>query len=319
MKVIDMHCDTFSEIFLAKEKSLYSNDLNIDIQKMQKGGYLLQNFAMFVPLDRVEDPRETAFRMIDIYNREMYANREHIGRVLSFADIQKNQDAGKLSSMLTIEEGGVCLGYLRTLRKLYSMGVRMITLTWNFENELGYPNTIAGLAGYDPSKRYGLKEFGFQFVEEMERLGMIVDVSHLSDDGFWDVCKVATRPFVASHSNARSLCYHTRNLTDDMVRALAGRGGVTGLNFCNIFLDADKKISTIDDTVRHMRYLANVGGIDCVGLGTDFDGIRNELELFNCSQMPRLADAMARDGFTEAEIEKIFYHNVLRVYKDTLK
>lgn len=322
MKVIDMHCDTFFEIYLAEKRGetlpLNQNHLNIDLNKMKAGDYLLQSFAMFIPLDRTENPLQMLTDMINIYNREIDANSSQIGKVLTYSNIEENQAAGKLSAMLTIEEGGACMGNLALLEELYAKGVRMMTLTWNFENELAFPNTIASLPVYKPNTRYGLKPLGFQFVEEMERLGIIVDVSHLSDDGFWDVCSVSKRPFVASHSNARSLCGHTRNLSDDMIKALADKGGITGINFFNQFLEEGNPVSTIDAIVRHMKYIKNVGGIDCVALGTDYDGIDCELELSDASHMPRLAEAMSHQGFTQTEIEKVFYRNFLRVCKEII-
>lgn len=323
MKVIDMHCDTFFEILLAQDRGeklgLRASGRQIDLGKMKRGDYLLQNFAMFVPLDRVDDPADTVYRMIDIFHNETAANADLVGEVRSYADIERNLRDGKLSAMLTVEEGGACRGKLYNLRNLYRLGVRMMTLTWNFENELAWPNTAAKLPGYDPAKKYGLKDKGFEFVAEMEKLGMILDVSHLSDDGFWDVCRVSTRPFVASHSDARALASHPRNLTDDMIRALADRGGVTGINYCSYFLEDGSKFSRCETMVKHMRHIADVGGIGCVGLGSDFDGIDNGVEMGDCSGLPMLADEMRRQGFTEVEIEDVFYKNVLRVYQEVLK
>ena len=325
MKVVDMHCDTISRILRDHDEgghmSLRSSDLHIDLEAMQQGDYLLQNFAMFVFLDPERDPMEYCLRMIDTYERELAANSGLIAPVYSYGDIERNAAAGKLSALLTIEEGGVCKGSLEFLRTFYRLGVRMMTLTWNFENEIGWPNTVARLPGYDPDERYGLKERGFEFVEEMQRLGMIVDVSHLSDDGFYDVAACAKQagiPFVASHSNARSLCGHTRNLTDDMIRTLADCGGVTGINFCGEFLDGETGRSEAAQMVRHMRHIVSVGGLECLGLGTDYDGIGGELELDKCSKMPLLADEMARQGFHEREIEAVFHGNVLRVYREVL-
>ena len=149
--------------------------------------------------------------------------------------------------MLTVEEGAVCKGSTGKLRHLYRLGVRMLTLTWNYPNELGWPNVKMPPEGSEeapdftvPDREHGLTETGFAFLSEMERLGMIVDVSHLSDAGFWDVARAAEKPFVASHSNARAVCHHVRNLNDEMIRALAEKGGVTGLNFCPSFLEAER-------------------------------------------------------------------------------
>ncbi len=322
MKVVDMHCDTIGELWKAEKAgkpiSLRSNSLHIDLEKMQKGDYLLQNFAMFVFLGREKDPLVNVLEMIDVYNRAMAENADIIGPVLKYEDIEKNRAAGKLSGMLTIEEGAVLKGNPYVVRSLYQLGVRMLTLTWNFENEIGYPNTIVKAKDYDPSRHYGLKPEGIEIVREMNRVGMIVDVSHLGDDGFWDVVKYCDGPFVASHSNARAVCNHTRNMTDDMIRALADKGGVMGLNFCGDFLNPNGK-SRVEDMVRHAKHIINVGGSDILGLGTDYDGIDGDLELDHCDKMPLLAQEMERQGFSTEQIEKIFHGNVLRLYREVLK
>lgn len=322
MKVVDMHCDTIGELWKAEKAgkpiSLRSNSLHIDLEKMQKGDYLLQNFAMFVFLGREKDPLVNVLEMIDVYNRAMAENADIIGPVLNYEDIEKNRAAGKLSGMLTIEEGAVLKGNPYVVRSLYRLGVRMLTLTWNFENEIGYPNTIVKAKDYDPSRHYGLKPEGIEIVREMNRVGMIVDVSHLGDDGFWDVVKYCDGPFVASHSNARAVCNHTRNMTDDMIRALADKGGVMGLNFCGDFLNPNGK-SRAEDMVRHAKHIINVGGSDILGLGTDYDGIDGDLELDHCDKMPLLAQEMERQGFSTQQIEKIFHGNVLRLYREVLK
>ena len=322
MKVVDMHCDTIGELWKAEKAgkpiSLRSNSLHIDLEKMQKGDYLLQNFAMFVFLGREKDPLVNVLEMIDVYNRAMAENADIIGPVLKYEDIEKNRAAGKLSGMLTIEEGTVLKGNPYVVRSLYQLGVRMLTLTWNFENEIGYPNTIVKAKDYDPSRHYGLKPEGIEIVREMNRVGMIVDVSHLGDDGFWDVVKYCDGPFVASHSDARAVCNHTRNMTDDMIRALADKGGVMGLNFCGDFLNPNGK-SRVEDMVRHAKHIIGVGGSDILGLGTDYDGIDGDLELDHCDKMPLLAQEMERQGFSTEQIEKIFHGNVLRLYQEVLK
>lgn len=322
MKVVDMHCDTIGSIWVAaqkgQEKHLRENDLHIDLRKMQRGDYLLQNFAMFVFLDKERDPLVDVLEMIDIYNRELALNSDLIAPVRAYGDIEKNAAAGKLSALLTIEEGATFKGNLSILRNFYELGVRMLTLTWNFENELGYPNTVAKLPDYDPMKRYGLKEAGIAALQEMNRLGMIVDVSHLGDDGFWDVVKYSQKPFVASHSNSRRLCGHSRNMTDEMIRALADHGGVMGINFCGDFLNPNGA-SRVADMIAHMKHIIHVGGIGCLGLGTDYDGIGGELELSDCGRMPLLAEEMEKQGFTEKEISAIFHGNVLNLYREVLK
>lgn len=330
VSVIDMHCDTIAELYQDHKKggnqTIRKNSLHVDLEKMESGGYLLQNFALFINLNHADHrPFEECMRLADLFFTEIRAYPEKIGMVKSYSDIEANQKAGRMSALLTAEEGGICQGETAFLRILYELGVRMMTLTWNHQNELGWPNQIkqtdAGII-FCPDTIHGLTETGIAFLEEMERLGMIIDVSHLNDAGIWDVFHYTKKPFVASHSNCRALASHPRNLTDKMIRALAERGGVAGINFCAAFLRDQKPeatVSRIEDMIRHIRHMKQVGGIEVVGLGTDFDGIGSQVEIQDASQMQRLAEAMEKDGFTFGEIEQVFYKNVLRVYRDSLR
>lgn len=326
MKVVDMHCDTIGAVFRSQCEgnpiSLEKNALHIDLERMQAGDYMLQNFALFVYLKKTEDPFAYCMRMLDCFYQEMEQYQDKIGVVRTCQEIEENRKNGKMSALLTIEEGGVCRGDIRLLRDFYRLGVRMMTLTWNFDNELAHPNHVDVVTGKTvPNVTEGLTDTGIEFVREMQRLGMIVDVSHLGDAGIYDVLRCTDRPFVASHSNARAVCPHPRNLTDDMIRAIAERGGVMGINFCASFLDAregDECFGSIERMIAHMRHIKNVGGIDCIGLGTDFDGIGNNIEIQGAGQMQLLAEAMEKAGFTPEEIEKVFYRNVLRVYREIL-
>lgn len=327
MKIVDMHCDTIGEIFYRKNQGeticLEDNGLHIDLKRMREGDYLLQNFALFVHLKRVEDPFAYCMRMLDCFYEQIEQYPDAIGVVRTYQDIEENQKKGKMSALLTIEEGGVCRGDLALLRDFYRLGVRMMTMTWNFENELAYPNRMDLKTGKAiPETENGLKEKGIAFIEEMERLGMIVDVSHMGDAGIYDVLRHAKKPFVASHSNARAVCSHPRNLTDDMIRAIAERGGVIGMNFCASFLDEkeDEKqcFGSVERLIAHMRHMKQVGGIDCIGLGTDFDGIGSNIEILGAGKMPVLVREMEKAGFSTEEIEKICYKNVLRLYKELL-
>lgn len=333
MNIIDMHCDTLSELLKLRRKGepaeLRSNRLHMDLQKMKKSGWLLQNFAMFIPLDSVEDPFLEAVEMSDLFYAEMEKNADLIRPVTSFSQIEENRREGLMSALLTVEEGAACKGDPALLRTLYRLGVRLITLTWNYPNELGWPNRNSRELNRENAPDFthlelenGLTETGIAFVQEMERLGMIVDVSHLSDAGFYDVARTARKPFVASHSNAREVCPWCRNLSDDMIRVLAQKGGVTGLNFCPAFLDCDEKGNAAPGTAvsvaKHARHIVNVGGMECLGLGSDFDGIRTHEELYDASCMHLLFDALKRENFTEDQIDQIFYKNVLRLYRETL-
>lgn len=167
----------------------------------------------------------------------------------------------------------------------------------------------------------GLKPFGLDAVEAMNGLEILIDVSHLSDGGFWDVAKRSKKPFVASHSNARALSPHPRNLTDDMIRALADAGGVMGLNFAPKFLsvDAAGTKSSIEQLCRLIEHVRRAGGIDCIAVGSDFDGIRGELEVADASRMPALFEGLRRRGFADGEIEKIAFQNARRVIGEAMR
>lgn len=313
MRIIDLHCDTILKIGMAKEpKELRRNDLNIDIEKLRKADSLAQFFAMFIDLKGEFDPMEKCLEMIDRLYVEIDKNRENIALARNYAELMDNNKNGKLSAFITIEEGGAIKGRLENLRNFYRLGVRLITLTWNYPNEIGYPNCMP------EHMNTGLTPLGEEVVHKMNRLGMLIDVSHLSDGGFYDVARLSKAPFTASHSNARKICPHTRNLTDDMIRVLSSKGGVMGINFEREFL-GDKPISTVEDMIKHIKHIKNVGGIDVISIGSDYDGINQELEIENIGQMNKLISGLQNNGFTDDEIEKILYRNALRVIKDVLK
>ncbi|MBQ2802741.1 MAG: dipeptidase [Lachnospiraceae bacterium] len=347
MKILDMHCDTIYALLerqrSGENPSLRQNTGHLDLVRMKESGYLLQNFALFVDSSCCEDTWDEVCALHALYKKEMEKNADLIAPVLEYRDIARNEALGKMSAMLTVEEGAVCQGDMSKLYQLYDMGVRMMTLTWNYPNEIGFPN-LDGRASeemrkqcvkkpkeaqkiyeefaYTPNIQEGLTEFGRELVGEMERLGMIVDVSHLSDKGFYDVLECTRKPFVASHSNAREKCRFVRNLTDDMLCKLAERGGVTGLNYCPDFLTEKKyqdlNLGTIQAVVWHAKYIVEVAGIEVLGLGSDFDGIAGHEELKGAQSMELLWDAMHKAGFTQGQLDKIFYENALRVYRDSL-
>lgn len=321
MNYIDLHCDTISELMKKEDLHLLDAPLQINLKQLKEGNCLLQCFAMFVYLAKTPHPFTYCIQMIDRYYEELKRYEDYIRPVFSYADVEKNKKEGKISSLLTIEEGGITeanLGYLRTL---YRLGVRMICLNWNFENGVGHPNfKMTEHPDFKtPNCEKGLTEYGIQMVKEMNRLGIIVDVSHLSDKGFYDCIKYSSRPIVASHSNARGVCNHVRNLSDDMILCLAKHGGVMGMNFCADFLsDNTQGVNTIACVIEHMKYIKDLAGVEVIALGSDFDGIDPNIQLKNASLMPKLFAEMKLQGFTEEEIEKIAYKNFLRVLKSNL-
>ena len=326
MKFIDMHCDTISSIYLdrmgGEVKKLRENNGHVDLARLKKGGCLAQNFALFTILKKDSDPYGFTRGACRLFKEELAENDDMIRQAVTVEEILRNDRDGRMSGVLTIEEGGICNGSTDVLRDFYREGVRMMTLTWNYENDLAYPNKVDMNTGISmPETEHGLKKKGIEFVELMEEIGMAVDVSHLGDAGFWDVAEIMKKPFAASHSNARAIAGHTRNLTDEMIRTMAERGGVMGINYCPVFLDdrEDSGTSRISAMVRHIKHIRNVGGIECIGLGSDFDGISGTLEIDSPSAVHLLEEALYRNGFTQTEVEKIFYRNVLRFYGDIWK
>lgn len=327
MRIIDMHCDTIMAL-MNTDKNIYESDNMIDLKKLKQGDYLLQCFAMFVPYAKKDDdkysPFEVCNKMIDRYYQEIEKYPDLIAPAFTYQDIENNIKENKITALLTIEEGGVCLGNIEFLRNFYRLGVRMITLTWNYKNEIASPNIdyftfdrdAAVKPIFKPNTTDGLTEFGKEVVKEMNRLGIVIDCSHLGDKGFYDVIELSTKPIVCSHSCSRTVCNHVRNMTDDMLLKLKENGGVVGINYCHAFVKEDESEATTRDLVKHITYIKNLIGIDYVGLGSDFDGISNKnIQLKDASMMNLLIDELRSEGYTEEEIDKVCYKNVLRVFK----
>ena len=259
------------------------------------------------PWKSAEDPLAEVLALADLYWQEVEKNRDWLLPVATFSDLETARDQGRVGALLTVEEGGVFRGDLALLRTLHRLGMRLVTLTWNYENQLGSPNGQTG----------GLTETGFAFLSEMERLRILPDVSHLSDTGFWDVCRAAKRPFLASHSCCRALQDHPRNLTDEMIRALAERGGIVGVNFYSRFL-GNGSVSRTSDIARHLRHMIDVGGLAVASLGSDFDGIDCTLEFGDAGDMEKMIRALEVHGFTDREIEAVAWKNAWNFLKETL-
>ncbi len=321
-----MHCDTLMAAYanptydlLTREKSM------VDFTRMKQGGQMAQFFAMFLlppgaekwmGLDKPVDDEDYIAQLSSALKRNVAANPDLIAMAHNADEMLANWDKGLMSAILTIEDGKSINGKIENIDRYYDLGVRAISLTWNFPNCIGFPNSK------DPEvMAKGLTDFGKDAVVHMQEKGILVDVSHLSDGGFYDVVELAKVPFVATHSNCRSLSPHQRNMTDDMIRAMADKGGVSGINFGPEFLNADVtcKDSTAELMVKHIQHFINIGGEDCVGLGTDFDGVGGNLQIDGPDKMPILWDLLRREGLKEDLIEKIAYKNVLRVMQDAMK
>jgi hypothetical protein len=288
---------------------LYRNTWKIDIEKLQKAHSKVQDFALFINLGETNDPYGRYEEMRNLCTTQIHLYGEHIQHVLSYQDVKSVYESGKIGALMSIEEGGVLGGDLDKLKQAYQDGVRLITLTWNYPNGLGEPH-----CGEQHKK---LTPKGIEFVEVMQDLGIVVDCSHLNDAGTEQLGDILDVPFVASHSNAREITAHTRNLPDNLIKLIANKGGVIGLNFAQSFLGTSP-VSRIEDIVKHGLYLINKGGEDVVALGTDFDGIKPNTEIKDASEMYRLYDAFKEAGLSVEQCEKLFWKNADRLLKEIL-
>jgi membrane dipeptidase len=324
MQFIDMHCDTLLAAYQKKLDDVFSTDTMLDIKRLNEYGSMAQFFAIFMPGPGADSFADAGGQWPDneyiaycfrVFENTLGRHSDIIAKALTGGDVVNNWKAGKLSAILTFEDGRPIAGKIENLDAWHQKGIRLITLTWNGENCFGFPNSPdkVGMAK-------GLKPFGKEAILRMNELGMIIDVSHLSMGGFFDVAELSKKPFVASHSNSYTLSPHQRNLTDEQIRILADKGGVMGLNFLPQFLNADIecKKNTAALISAHAKYIKKVGGIGCVGLGSDFDGIDGDLEIGAVENLPLLFGQFSRDGFTDDEIEKITWKNTLRVMTDIL-
>ena len=327
MKYIDMHCDTLSALIGDQEAALETNRLCVDISRLKEAG-AAQFFACYInaaDFGGQDAPWDQGYEKI--LSMAAYARRAEsadFGIAGSTEHILELEAQGRSAGILTVEEGGVLNGRIERLDQLFRAGIRLVTLTWNYANCIGSP------ASRERSvMEAGLTPFGMEVVERMNELGMIVDVSHLSDGGFWDCVRRSGKPVAASHSNARALCPHPRNLSDEMLRALGEKGGVAGVNFYGVFLKSTGRENEknqektgragVEDIVRHIKWIMDKAGEDAVALGTDFDGFDREYlpaGINGVQDMEVLWEAMKRAEITERQIEKTAYQNVMRVLRE---
>jgi membrane dipeptidase len=310
--VVDAHCDTLTAM-LEQQRRLgdSSGKGHLDLFRLKTGGIKVQFFAAFIAPQFKHIAFRRALELINLYYREIKANNKNIVHIESLAGIYDALGAGKIAAVLSVEGGEALECRLDALRMLYHLGVRSLTLTWNNRNDLG-DGVLAGKTGG------GLTSFGLAVVKELNRLGMLVDVSHLSEKGFWDVLQYSEHPVMASHSNCQALCAHSRNLSDQQIEALARKGGVMGITYVPDFLGG--KESSVDKILDHIDHAVLVGGVNCVGLGSDFDGIVHPPSgLEDCSKIYVITKGLIERGYHYSTVKKILGENFLRIIKQVLK
>lgn len=302
--IFDTHCDTLCAL-LDEQKELEQNNGHLDLRRMESYEHYAQFFACYMDPIYTANPAARCLRLIDTFYTQIEKNPSRILLCRNYADLQQAQKQKKIAAFLSME-GGEPIESLSMLRNFYRLGVRCIALTWNGSNQLA-----AGFSETNPDK--GLTSLGKAVVREMDRLGMLVDVSHLSDRSFWDVAEVSTRPFIASHSNARAVCPHPRNLTDEQFLAVKKSGGCVGINLYPIFLTNSRK-ACIEDIIRPIEHFLFLGGEDHIGLGADFDGVDCLPEgISGVESLYLIFDRLLQLGYSQNVISKLEYGNFERI------
>lgn len=306
--LFDLHCDTLTRDLYPPcqgvTETLDNPSFHLALSKAPAGTKWVQCFAVFIPDDqRGADAAAFFDRYAASFHRQARAHQARMADCRSFEDMEAAVGAGKCAGLLTVEGGAVLAGKLERVQAVFDKGVRMMTLTWNGENELA--------SGHDTAK--GFTPFGREAVAEMERLGMLVDVSHLNDRGFEELLGFAKKPFVASHSDARAVCGHWRNLPDEFIREMARRGGLIGLNFAQSFLSEDNR-GDLDDLYRHVCHFLELGAGKCLALGSDYDGTDIHPDLDSVEKSLGIYGYLTGHGIPAETAEGICFGNAWRFF-----
>ena len=305
--VFDLHCDTANELIGlggADYSNLRSNKVHIDLERAKKLGGYAQCFACFTTPSTKVNPVDIFEKKLATILYEVERNSDLIRLAYSAEDIELNQKNGLMSAILTIE-GPAGFGFDPSLLEdLHKVGFQISSLGWNEKNPLTGSHCTGG----------GLTDLGRAYVKELQRLGMLVDVSHISDEGFWDIIDITEGPVVATHSNSRSVCDVSRNITDDMFRAICATGGVAGINLYADFVGKKPDVDTLCDHVFHFLELDPEG--KHISLGGDLDGCDVIPEGFHgIEDYPKISNRLLQRGLTEEMVYNIFWNNALEVMK----
>ncbi len=310
--LIDLHCDTLADWKYANTgnpDTLDDPGRVLSLSSMPKEVNWCQFYAIYIPdehtgqgaVDYYEKNRQN-------FDRQMILFQDRIAPCRTAADIEAAWAAGKRAAVLTLENGSAFAGRMERIKLMADQGVRCVTLVWNSENEIGSGHTT----------QHGLSAFGREAVPELERNGVLVDVSHLNDPGFEDLMGVVKKPFVATHSNARAICSHKRNLTDDMIREMVKRNCLIGLNYFVKFLRDDGEVTSLDALMPHVEHFFKLGAEHILALGSDFDGS----SLPDCLNTPEKAAGLYQffldRGLTKDQAEGIMYRNAMDFFKRNL-
>lgn len=307
ISVFDAHCDTISRCYYLHE-GLRCNTGDLSLEKTERFARYCQFFALWTTKEYTDGDgctmEEAYHTLLGCFRAQMACNSDKIIQCRTAQDVEQAHRCGKAAAFLTVE-GAELLGCdPARLDQAAIDGVTAINLTWN------YANALSGSSKEQPER--GLSTVGRDFVRKMEDLRILVDVSHLSEAGFWDVAEIASRPFIASHSNAKSVWNHTRNLTNEQITAIIENQGVIGLNFYEGFVGGSRDL----DMVRaHLDRILELGGAGNVALGGDWDGCDLIGDLPAIDSLPRLYEHLLLRGYEETVVQNLFYNNLMRVVR----
>lgn len=312
MRFFDLHCDTLYRS-LTEKKDLYENDFHVSVNRTKNYKPYIGCFAVWIPDDMRGKSASDFFDAAaqKLHNQEfLHSDFFKVGN--SFKDIKNILKNGfdKKIIILTVEGGAALAGDISRVKHLSNLGVKIMTLTWNGNCEIGDG------VGVENSK--GLTIFGRQVVQEMEKYGIIVDVSHASEKLFYDVLAVAAKPFIATHSNSKAICGNKRNLTDDQFISIKNVGGIVGITFCNDFLTQTSNPS-FDDILKHVEHFLSLGGENVVGIGSDFDGANIPAQMTGIESIEDLYEYFLTKNYNETLVDKIFFNNAYEFMNKYIK
>lgn len=309
MKIVDLHCDTVSFIYDNGE-SLWENTGHFDIKRALYSNIGIQFFALFNIYPSCDVILRNICKQMDKFFRELEENQQYLYFIKCFDDINKDENAKKIGCILHLE-GGEALGTdLEILRMFYKLGLRSLGLTWNYRNHLADGVGEDSFAG-------GISKQGREVIKEMDKMGIILDLSHISTKGFYEALSYYERPVMVTHANARALCNHKRNLDDSQLKALASNGGIIGINQVSSFV-TEQGVGKVDNLLDHIVYIAELIGIDHVALGSDFDGA-DSIVMSGVEEYNNWEELLFKRGFSHQEIGLVLHGNALRVMKAVLR
>lgn len=309
MRYFDLHCDTMSAC-AHSDIPLRENQLHVNLQKAEQINTYAQCYAAFIPDSlRGQAAFDWFCQVSDRLSLEVGRNSDKLRFCCERGDLAEAEAQHKHAAILTMESGAALDGSLDNIAELRRRGVRMCTLTWNGETELGRGVLAEG--------NTGLSEFGRKAIRMFEENGIIIDISHASPELFQDVADMASTPLVASHSNAKSICGHVRNLTDNQFETIKKSGGLVGLNFYNAFLNNEPEKATMYDILRHADHFLSLGGEDTIAMGGDMDG-SDLLEDMSegLGSIEKLYELFLKHNYSQSLVDKIFYDNAADFFKN---